>query len=216
MVALLVCALLASPGAGGEALTENDLAYLIREAERWVRALRDRHHPHARPLTPAEREALGPFFPVEVVEAARVRPVAGIPNPDFYDFFHRRGEPDPIDFSRMAALSVIDTVLVVESRADPRGPGWLPLLFHELVHNTQRFVLGDREMEAYVLGWARGGAYREIPAEIQAYELAVRYRADPGRVFAVEDEVRALAWDLLPEPESDSEGEGARDAISRR
>lgn len=198
---LAILLIASAPAAARPQLSESDLEYLIREAEKWVWELRDEHHPHARSLTAAEKEALGPFFPPTVIDEARVRLVAGIPNPDFYDFFHRRGEPDPIDFSRMSALSVIDTVLVVESRVDPSGPGWLALLFHELVHNAQRFVLGHREMEAYVRGWAASGGYRAIPAEVQAYELAARYVAAPGRAFSVEAEVQGVAWDLLPEGE---------------
>jgi hypothetical protein len=73
----------------------------------------------------------------------------------------------------------------------PRSPGWLPLLFHELVHLVQVEVEGrDEHVAAYVRGWAsRGFEYRSIPQEEQAFELAARFRAAPKRPFSVVSEV---------------------------
>ena len=203
-LSLVVLMAAGQAGGGAPVLREAELEALIPAAEAWVVALRDRHHPHARPLTAGERRALGPFFPAAVIDEARVRRVPAIPNPEFYELFRRRGEPVPIDFSRMTALAVVDTVLVVESALAPGARGWLGLLFHELVHNTQRRVLGARDTELYVRGWAATGSYHAIPHEAQAYELAARYRAAPERVFSVEAEVRRMAWELLsPAPGMD-------------
>jgi len=178
----------------GQAMSasEEELAYLMREGREWVNELRAEHRPGARRLEEKERRALEGFFPEAVLEAARVKQVQEIVNPAFFSVFEESGKPPPIDFSRARAMALRDTVIVVESRANSGSRDWLELLFHELVHCAQFFVLGEEDYyRNYVQGWAAAGErYRGIPIEEQAYSLASRYRAEPDRSFSVEWEVR--------------------------
>ena len=173
-------------------LAPRELAWLESRATRWVGELEERHRPQARPLSDPERAALAGHFTVELLDRARLREVARIDNPAFYtEFFSERGKPLPIDFSQAAGLALVDTVLVVSRRVPPGSAGWLPLLFHELVHLVQVEALGRQGHVAdYVRGWAASGfEYRTIPQEEQAFELAARFRAAPGRPFSVAAEV---------------------------
>ena len=183
-----------APGADdlqGE-LSAEDLGRLERQATRWVLELEERHRRLARPLTTAEKAALGGHFGADLLERARLREVAGIDNPGFYTaLFAERGKPLPIDFRQASGLALVDTVLVVSSRVPPGSPGWLPLIFHELVHLAQVEALGrEHHVADYVRGWAANGfEYRSIPQEAQAFELAARYRTAPERSFSVAAEV---------------------------
>ena len=173
-------------------LAAEDLGRLEREATRWILDLEERNRPRARPLTETEKAALGGHFSAELLERARLREVAGIDNPHFYTaFFSERGKPLPIDFREAAGLALVDTVLVVSSRVAPSSPGWLPLVFHELVHLAQVEALGrEHHVADYVRGWAANGfEYRSIPQEAQAFDLAARFRAAPERPFSVAAEV---------------------------
>ncbi len=163
--------------------------------------MRDRHRPHGRPLDATERAAFAGFFAPGLLDRCRLRRVGAIDNPEFLSrFFTDRGRPLPIDFRRASGLALIDTILVVGPRLRPGSAGWLPLLFHELVHLAQVEVLGEEEhVGAYVRGWAgHGFSYRTIPQEEQAYELAARFAAAPDRPFPVADEVRRHFAGRLP------------------
>ncbi|MFQ5351069.1 MAG: hypothetical protein ACE5EG_11550 [Thermoanaerobaculia bacterium] len=173
-------------------LTPEELARLERQAARWLLELEERQRPLARPLTAAEKAALAGHFTAELLDRARLREVDGIDNPEFYaEFFSGRGKPLPIDFRQASGLALVDTILVVSRRVPPRSAGWLPLLFHELVHLAQVEAQGrDEHVAHYVRGWAASGfEYRSIPQEAQAYELAARFRAAPAGPFSVEAEV---------------------------
>lgn len=164
-----------------------------REGLRWLKQERLARYPAARQLTTAERSAMRPFFPEEILLAARIQHVPVIPNPDFYAALRAKGEPIPLDFSSlMAGLALVDCILIAESKV---GVGQLPLdlLFHELVHVVQYRLLGpDEFIHRYVYGWAMNGRdYDRIPFEIQANNLEARYAAAPGHAFSVEDLVRA-------------------------
>jgi hypothetical protein len=174
-------------------LGDEELALIMREAAAWISEQRDLHRPLARRLDGDERRALAGFFETELLDAARVRFVERIENPGFYSMFVESGRPIPIDFSGATGLAVMDTVLIVESRARPGAPSWLPLLFHELVHVAQYRHLGlEPCAEEYVRGWVEGGfSYRAIPMEIQAYELAARFGRAPGDAFSVSTAVRS-------------------------
>ncbi len=189
---LLLAALDPAPAATPfDDLEPAELAYLERQATQWIRGLEERHRPHARALSGDEKAAFSGFFRPELLERARLRVVAGIENPDFFSLFTDSGRPLPIDFRQVSGLALVDTVLVVGSRVAPGADGWLPLLFHELVHLAQVEALGEAGHVAdYVRGWAAHGfRYRTIPQEEQAYELAARFRAAPDRPFPVAAEV---------------------------
>ncbi len=163
----------------------DEIGFLIREGTAWVQAQRDRHRPNARELKPEEKHRLAGFFTPEILDLARVQEVRMIENPAFFSVYEDAGRPLPLDFSGASGLALRDTILVV-----PSPPG-LSLVFHELVHVVQDHVLGERYLEIYVKSWAEGGGrYRAIAHEDQAFELQGRFRADPGKVFSVEDEVR--------------------------
>ena len=187
--------LLAAPaGAGGGygRLSGEDLARLERLATRWIVALETSERPRARPLSGAEKAAFAGHFTAELLDRTRLREVDGIDNPDFYTaFFGEHGLPLPIDFRRASGLALIDTVLMVSRRVPPGSPGWLPLLFHELVHLAQVDYLGrEAHVADYVRGWAAEGfAYDTIPQEAQAFALTARFRAAPERPFSVAVEV---------------------------
>lgn len=168
-------------------LTGEEMEFLVREATRWILALEEHHRPEARRLTAAEKDAFAGFFDAGLLERARVRVVDGIDNPEFFSFFTDSGRPLPMDFRRVSGLALVETILVVGPRTRPASTGWLPLLFHELVHLVQVEALGDEGHVAdYVRGWAEHGfRYRTIPQEEQAYELADRYRRAPDRPFPV-------------------------------
>ncbi len=173
-----------------EELVPEDLVRLERQASRWLLELEEQQRPLARPLTEAEKDAFAGHFAAELLERARLREVAGIDNPEFYKtFFADLDKPLPIDFRRASGMALVDTVLIVTRRVPPDG--WLPLLFHELVHLAQVEALGRGEHVAeYVRGWAGSGfEYGSIPQEAQAFELAARFQAAPERPFSVTDEV---------------------------
>lgn len=178
--------------AAAEELTPEELSQLEVQATRWLLDLEERQRPLARPLADWEKAALAGFFTADLLERARLREVAEIDNPEFYrTFFTERGRPLPIDFRRASGLALVDTVLVVSRRVPPGSAGWLPLLFHELVHLAQVEVQGgEGHVVDYVRGWAANGfEYRAIPHEAQAFELAARFRAAPHRLFSVAAEV---------------------------
>jgi hypothetical protein len=188
---LLSSALTGAESVYGE-LTPAELARLERQATRWVLDLEDSQRPVARPLTESEQAALDGYFTAALLDRARLREVAAIDNPEFYTvFFSELGKPLPIDFRRASGLALVDTILVVSHRVPPGSPGWLPLLFHELVHLAQVEAQGrEGHVADYVRGWAGNGfEYRAIPQEAQAFELAARFRAAPDRPFSVAAEV---------------------------
>jgi hypothetical protein len=77
----------------------------------------------------------------------------------------------------------VDTVISHELLTDR-------LLFHELVHVVQYEKLGVPEFaRKYVMGFLRGGSYKAIPLEMNAYELGARFAAAPTKTFSVEAEV---------------------------
>ncbi len=173
-------------------LTADDLSLLEAQATRWLLDLEERQRPLARPLAEWEKTALAGHFRAELLDRARLREVDVIDNPEFYTtFFAERGRPLPIDFRRASGLALVDTLLVVPRRVPPGSEGWLPLLFHELVHLVQVEALGRQgHVVDYVRGWAANGfEYRSIPQEAQAFELAARFRAAPDRPFSVAAEV---------------------------
>jgi hypothetical protein len=145
----------------------------------WIRAERLRLRPIASPLSPSEVSALSPFFPESLLAGIVVAIEDHIPNPTFYADLATQGIPAPLDFTQMAGITFEDTVLISRSRAHADEVGRRSLLFHEAVHVAQYAHLGvDAFMERYVLGWAGANfSYRDIPLEVQAYDLQARFDA---------------------------------------
>jgi hypothetical protein len=163
----------------------------------WVKTERDARYPRARRLTAEEQGSMTPFFSPAALAVARIQHIPTIPNPAFYDALPQMGLAIPLDFSRMWGLTLIDCILIAESKV---GVGQLPrqLLFHELVHVAQYQLLGvDDFIHRYVRGWsANGEDYNRIPVEVQAYTLDQQYAAEPSRPFPVKEVVAATLHTL--------------------
>lgn len=165
----------------------------------WVERERVRHRPHATPLEDATRARLAPFFAPPTLARARARVVERVEPPAAVAAARRLGIPLPLELDRVAGITFVDTVLVLDFVPDP---GRVALLFHELVHVVQYDRLGvEGFVKRYVRGWlAAGRRYRAIPLEADAYALASRYAGDPEAAFDVEAEVerrllaRGEAW----------------------
>ncbi len=172
---------------------EQLLRFLITNGQQWVRAQRQLHRPAARPLTENEKAAMKPFFGNNVLDAARIRRVSLIENPDFYAELETMGISPPLDFREMEGITFVDTILVSDAR-HPHNPPQLGLVFHELVHVVQYAVLGVSDfIDRYVKGWAKWGrVYRKIPLERHAYALQERFEHDPNQGFDVEQVVRTF------------------------
>ena len=179
------------PSPAAAEMRQDEIGFLIREATAWVKAQRERHRPNARELTREEKQPLAGFFPPEILNAARVKEVRKIENPAFFSVYTGAGKPVPLDFSRAAGLTLIDTILITRSSRPLSSPSGLPLLLHELVHVVQNRVLGtDQNLDRYIRSWAEGGRrYRSIAFEDQAFELQNRFRANPREAFSVWEEV---------------------------
>ena len=157
---------------------------------------RDFHYPHSIPLAPREREILKTFYREATIERTRTRHVPRIENPPFYADLARAGMSMPLDFSQMAGITFVDTILISDLYADiqPR----ISLLFHEMVHVVQYGWLGVAEFTSkYVHGWAQKGfVYTEIPLEREAYELQQRFDSARQISFSVE-EIVSQKWGII-------------------
>ena len=127
--------------------------------------------PLGRVLTPAELEAVAPYFDQSLLRTVRISRVPSISNPHFYSFLLEQSIAIPLDFTQMAAITFVDTILMSERHSPPANEH-MPLLFHELVHVVQYERLGlDEFVTRYVRGWAANGfRYSGIPLERWAYE----------------------------------------------
>jgi hypothetical protein len=162
------------------------VSQLATMVEEYINSSRKKYALQAGPLTVAQRSAMQPFFPVEVLDAARLCVLRGtrVPNPSMYSMAKMMGIRNLPDFSEMAAITFVDVVVSHEEFTDA-------LLFHELVHVAQYAQMGSKEFAArYVNGFIQGGSYEEIPLEKNAYELEGRFSRNGGHPFSVTDEVR--------------------------
>lgn len=144
---------------------------ITRPASAWVRNRQAHYHPRGTCLSPADTQCLAPYHDADLISRARICRVA----------LHLRN---------IQGITYGDVILIAPD-APSAGPGWLRLLFHEMVHVVQYRVLGiDRFIEQYLRGWARGGyEYRKIPLEEDAYAIEAMFTAGAGRPFSVQAEV---------------------------
>lgn len=179
-------------GLHGGAPMDQIVPYFIREGIRWVASQRDLLRPLGRKLSEKEWTSLAPYFTANTLDEVVVHEVELIENPDFYPALVASGQPIPIDFSQMAGITYIDTIVLGKQRLQPGWEAWLSLLFHECVHVCQYNHLGlPSFMEQYVEGWAHNGFnYYAIPLEAHAYSLQDQFD-QPGPVFSVEDSVES-------------------------
>ena len=162
------------------------ISQLASMVEAYISDSRTKYAPQAVPLSEAQRSAMQPFFPAEILASVRLCVLRGtrVPNPSMYSMAKLMGIRDLPDFSDMAAITFVDVIVSHEEFSHD-------LLFHELVHVVQYAQLGVKEFAArYVNGFIQGGSYEKIPLEKNAYSLEGRFSADPGQIFSVADEVR--------------------------
>jgi hypothetical protein len=172
------------------------VAFLIRNGRKWIMDQREFHHPHSIPLGRTEIEILKMFYREATMGRTRIRHVPKIENPSFYADLARSGISIPLDFSQMAGITFVDTILLGDryAHAQPR----ISLLFHEMVHVVQYSWLGVSEFTSqYVRGWAQNGfVYAEIPLERDAHELQERFDRAPQDPFSVE-EIVIEKWGVI-------------------
>ncbi|HET9837974.1 MAG TPA: hypothetical protein VFR84_07045 [Candidatus Angelobacter sp.] len=162
------------------------VSQLAAMVESYISDSRKQYASQAVSLTEAQRAAMQPFFPADVLDRVRLCVLHNgrVPNPSMYSMAKMMGIRNLPDFSGMAAITFVDVLVSHEEFTHD-------LLFHELVHAVQYAQLGVKEFAArYVNGFIQGGSYEEIPLEKNAYSLEGRFSADPSQVFSVADEVR--------------------------
>jgi hypothetical protein len=170
---------------------EELVAFIIPKAVEWGRSQQGLHRPRARALTANEQEKYLQFFTKDVVARARIKEISLLENPPFYNDLRSIGLTKLIDFTALAGITFIDTILIARKHLID-GIELGPLLFHELVHIVQYDILGvEAFFERYVGGWAENDfEYTRIPLEQDAYELEGMYKLKHIESFDVEAEVR--------------------------
>jgi hypothetical protein len=169
-------------------LSDSQIDGVVQQVAQYIESQRQAYLAVTSPLDKDQKAVMAPFFPESVLNSTRVVVLADqrVSNPGFYgDLVAVAFEPGLLpDFTKMAAITFIDTVVFhepIENR----------LLFHELVHVVQYEKLELAEFAAkYVNGFLTGGSYEAIPLERNAYELDERFAQAPADAFSVEDEVQ--------------------------
>lgn len=169
-------------------LGDAQVAWVIQQVAEYIDRQRHTFRHRAAPLSKDRMAAMQPFFLASTLDSARVLVLNAerVGNPPFYGALVQMGfEPGSLpDFSLMAAITFVDTVVSHESFTERH-------LFHELVHVVQYEKLGLLEFAAkYVRGFMSGGSYEAIPLERNAYELDARFVAAPAKPFSVAHEVQ--------------------------
>jgi hypothetical protein len=169
-------------------LSDDQVDWVIQRVAAYIDQQRQSYRRRALPLSQNQRAAMNPFFPASTLESARVVVLAGerVSNPPFYAELVKMGFEAGLlpDFTDMAAITYVDTVVSNEQFADR-------LLFHELVHVVQYEKLGLAEFASkYVKGFLSGGSYEAIPLEMNAYDLDGRFATGPTKTFSVPAEVQ--------------------------
>jgi hypothetical protein len=169
-------------------LSDAETAWVIQQVAEYIERQRQTSRQRAMPLSANQMETMQPYFPVSTLSPARLLVLSGerVGNPPFYGQLIQMGfEAVALpDFSHMAAITFVDTVVSHESFTNR-------LLFHELVHVVQYEKLGLAEFaNKYVRGFLSGGSYEAIPLEMNAYQLDARFAEMPTSAFSVADEVQ--------------------------
>ncbi len=160
------------------------ISQMASMVEDYIASSRKKYASQAAPLTDAQRGAMQPYFPEEVLDSARLCVLRGtrVPNPSMYSMAKMMGIRNLPDFSEMTAITFVDVIVSHEEFTDA-------LLFHELVHAVQYAQMGLKEFSSrYVNGFIQGGSYEEVPLEKHAYLLEGRF--SQKQPFSVDEEVR--------------------------
>ncbi len=169
------------------------MTLLIAQGQKWIKGQRQIFRPLGRELPDTAMAQFSLYFEEELLKKVRLVSVPILENPGFLEVYRPIFAEKTIpllDFTAMAGITYVDTVLLVDRLAagNPNG-----VIFHELVHVVQYDLLGpDKFVQLYLMGWINQGFnYAAIPLEMDAYELQNRYEADPTAPFSVKDEVAA-------------------------
>ncbi len=167
------------------------LAQFIKLGRKWIWQQRMAYREAGHPLPDEAVQKFSHYFDAELLDRVRIVRVPAIENPPFLGQFRAvmsLARVPVLDFSSMAALTLVDTILLAESAARNDSDA---LLFHELVHVVQYDILGlDSFVELFLTGWVNQGFnYAAIPLEMDAYELQNQYEVSPGEAFEVREEV---------------------------
>lgn len=161
------------------------IKYLVQRGYGWILAERNKHIETAQDLSEQDKTYLKPYFELYILNSAKIDFVDHIENPPFYPELMKLKVPDLIDFTQMAGISFIDCILI-SRRFSHNQKSWRSLLFHEMVHLVQYYLLGtDKFAELYVKGWAKNNfIYEHIPLEAQAYNLQQEFEIEKN-IFSV-------------------------------
>jgi hypothetical protein len=167
------------------------IAQMVTWGRQWVSQQRTIFRPLGHLLSDSALATFSNFFDRNLLKNVRVVTVPGIDNPPFLEQLRpalSQASVPVLDFSSMAAITFVDTILLVESAARDHRDS---LVFHELIHVVQYDILGpDKFVELFITGWVNQGFnYAAIPLEMDAYELQYNYESAPGVGFDVQDEV---------------------------
>jgi hypothetical protein len=169
-------------------LSAAQVEWVVQQVIAYIGQQRHAYRPGAAPLGMSQKTAMRPFS--QSLFSIRLDWLSlwgsGSIIPRFYVELTKMGfeAVSLLDFSLMAAITFVDTVVSHEPFTDR-------LLFHELVHVVQYEKLGLEEFAAkYVRGFLSGGSYEAIPLERNAYGLDSRFAKMPSSVFSVADEVQ--------------------------
>ncbi len=167
------------------------MALLIGQGQNWIKEQRLVFRPLGRTLPDTAMAQFSLYFEEPLLREVRLVAVPALENPAFLSeyqpFFAEKAIP-LLDFSSMAGITLVDTILLVDRFLEASASS---LIFHELVHAVQYELLGpEKFVELYIMGWVNQGFnYAAIPLEMDAYELQNRYEAEPSDTFSVKEEI---------------------------
>lgn len=167
-------------------ITDQELEQIVSEVITHARQREEKYLPRSAPLTPAQQEAMRPFFSGRLLKRVRVLELLDerLPNPSYRARAEKRGYRMMLDFTHKAVIAHPGLIIAQEKLS-------LRHLFHGLVHVAQYAELGrERYLELYVRAFLHSGNYTSVPFEVQAFQLDHRYAEDPSLPFSVEDQVR--------------------------
>jgi len=167
------------------------IAQMVKLGRQWISQQRTAFRPRGHALSDGALATFSNFFDRNLLKNARMVTVPAIDNPPFLEQLRpvlALASVPVLDFSSMAAITFVDTILLVESAAKDNLDS---LMFHELIHVVQYDILGlDKFVELFITGWVNQGFnYAAIPLEMDAYELQYQYESAPDLGFDVQDEV---------------------------
>ena len=162
-------------------------------ANRWIVKQKKAFYRLGEPLSFEEKEALRPYFDLEVLEKTRKV---------FLDRIHPQDIPTKIRLSllktifqtrKLAGLTLSDCVFLLAGLYSSNSQSAQSVLFHELVHVTQYRLLDTYGfIRRYFQSWADNGfSYHKISLERVACGLAHHYETFPGKPFSVSERVLA-------------------------